>query len=328
MESSLLQKTTHQIQYNISSSELYLKEMDSTSDMAQYLLRIYTPKQHRPGGYPVLVYTHGGGWVLNHIDVYDSFCRKMSEKGFVVVSVGYRKAPENVFPACLNDLLNALTWVGKNLRDEKYNANLNQLTVSGDSAGGHITSHALVRLLMADQEIVKKEQIPKIHQQALFYPALHYYPANRTKFESYKLFGDFGFVLDSPVLEKFWRYLLGTQVSDEEAAANPYFSVMSALDTRDPDARAKVYSKLPGGFVITAEYDILRDEAAEFARVVTEASNGTSTLKHFRTPKVVHGFAQFPSDDMANNFAALIKSFFVSSTPSTTTEQQTTTQQS
>lgn len=338
MESPLLIKTTFQIHYITLSSELYLPEKDNPSHESHYSLRVYQPKQYKSGGYPVLMYTHGGGWVLNHLDVYDLFCRKMAERGFVVVSVGYRKAPEHVFPACLNDVLNALTWIGKNLKSEiipqqqqssssssshqslenKFNANVNQLTISGDSAGAHLSIHALVRIFMSDPEIVKREQIPKVSYQALFYPAAHFYMANKTRFESYKLFASHGYILDDPVLEKFWRYLVGNDVSIEEAALNPYLSILSAMDPRLVESKS-LYAKFPSGFVISAEYDILRDEAAEFAKAVTEASNGTSVLKHLRTPKVTHGFAQFPSDEMANHFAALIKSYFASAATTTTT---------
>ena len=308
MESPNLYKTTLHIHYN-TSSELYLPERDNEKSESNYLLRIYQPKQFKTGGYPVMMYMHGGGWVLNHIDVYDQFCRKMSERGFIVVSVGYRKAPEHVFPACLNDVLNAMSWIGKNLRDEKYNANLNQFTISGDSGGGHLAVHAVVRSILLDQEVSKREQLPRVHYQALLYPAVHYYMSNRTRFESYKTFGDYGYILDGPVLEKFWRYLVGSNTSDEELSTNPFLSVLSAYDPRLESSKV-LYSKLPSGFVITAEYDILRDEGAEYARIINEAANGTAIVKHMLTPKAVHGFAQFPTDEMASNFAAIIKSFF------------------
>ncbi|KAL9654285.1 hypothetical protein ABK040_010316 [Willaertia magna] len=304
MDSPLLTKTTLPMQYDPLSSELYLKESKPTEN--HYLLRIYQPKQVKQGGYPVMLYIHGGGWVLNHVDVYDQFCRKIAERGFVVVSIGYRKAPESLFPAPINDVLNALSWIGKNFRDEKYNANLNQLVISGDSAGGNIAVHTLVRLILTDEKVVQKEQIPQIHVQALFYPALHFLEANSTKYESYRAFGDYGFVLDRPVTEKLYRYYVGKDMTLDEAIANPYLSILTAYEPSNPESKA-IYSKLPMGFVITAEYDLLRDEGEAYAKAITELSDHTVVVKSIRTAKALHGFAQFPSDDLANSFVNLMK---------------------
>ena len=304
--SSLLETTTFNITYDTRSSELYLKESFNPTGMAQYSLRVYQPKLYREGGYPVIMFIHGGGWLVGNLDMYDLFCNAISERGFVVVSVGYRRTPENPFPACLNDNLNALSWIGKHLRDERFNANLNQLTISGDSAGGHLSIHTQVRTFLVDQKVLERESIPNISYQALLYPVVEFYSYGDVKYSSYASFSENGILIDGHTMDMFWKYLT-INSTREEISNNPYVSVLSAVDSSDK----KFYSQFKPGFIWTAEYDVLRDEGEAFTRAVNEA-NGPKLL-HTRWPQCFHGFASvFSQQKHTTDYVEPILNFFKS----------------
>ncbi|KAG2177767.1 hypothetical protein INT43_003014 [Umbelopsis isabellina] len=123
-------------------------------------VRIYTPKGSGP--FPCIVFYHGGGWVFGNLDVYDSLCRAMCVgTGAVLVSVDYRLAPENKFPAAVEDAYAALLHVKKNAKI--YNIDTTRIAVAGDSAGGNIS--AVVTLMTRDRKG------PNIKFQCLIYPA-------------------------------------------------------------------------------------------------------------------------------------------------------------
>src|SRR6187402_316840 len=126
--------------------------------------RIYVPKQPRlqNGLSPVLVFFHGGGWVIGDLDTHDVVCRQLAVEGaLIVISVDYRLAPEHKFPAAADDAIAATKWIAANARELGIDAA--RLSIGGDSAGGNLT--AVVALAARDGNV------PKIAGQVLIYPA-------------------------------------------------------------------------------------------------------------------------------------------------------------
>lgn len=204
-------------------------------DGAQIPVRIYTPIQQ--GNTPVIVYYHGGGWVLNDLTTCDVSCSLLAEQTqSIVVSVAYRLAPEYKFPIPLYDAFDAMQWVKQNIA---YNR---ELIVAGDSAGGNLA--AAVTLLA-------KEQAIQIDGQILLYPVtdLSYSSA------SYDKYGQ-GFGLDKDVMKWFGDYY----IRSEEDTKNPYVAPLLADVTG-----------LPRALIVVAENDVLRDEGKAYAEKLEAA---------------------------------------------------------
>ena len=226
-------------------------------------VRIYTPEGNPPMG--VLVYYHGGGWVLGDLESHDRVCRSLANKaGCVVVSVDYRLAPEHVFPAAADDCYAATKWVAENAAS--LGADPARLAVGGDSAGGNLA--AAVAMMARDQGG------PAIAFQLLFYPVTDC----ALDTPSQKEFAADGFVLSRGDMEWFWNHYLGTG-SDAEKT-NPYACPL----------RAKNLAGLPPALVMTASHDPLRDEGERFAqRLISAGVKVTCT----RYEGVTHGFISF-----------------------------------
>lgn len=227
----------------------------------QIPVRVYTPEGNPPMG--VLVYFHGGGWVLGDLESHDRVCRALANgAGCVVVSVDYRLAPEHVFPAGAEDSYAATKWVFENAAS--LGADPARLAVGGDSAGGNLA--AVVSMMARDRGG------PPIGFQLLFYPVTD--AALDTP--SQKEFAADGCVLSRADMEWFWNNYLG---SDAEKT-NPYACPL----------RAKNLAGLPPALVMTASHDPLRDEGERFAqRMISAGVKVTCT----RYEGVTHGFISF-----------------------------------
>jgi len=141
-----------------------VKKQDVTYQAAagQQPARIYTPEGQAPqGGWPVIAYYHGGGWVIATIDTYDASAAALAEKAkAIVVSVEYRHAPENKFPAAHDDSFAAYKWVLQNAKD--WGGDPRKVAVAGESAGGNL---AINMAMMARDQNVQ----PPVHM-LLVYP--------------------------------------------------------------------------------------------------------------------------------------------------------------
>jgi len=220
-------------------------------------VRIYSPPG-KPIG--VLVYFHGGGWVVGDIASHDYVCRALTNAaGCVVVSVDYRLAPEHKFPAGPEDSYAATEWVSKNAAS--LGSDADHIAVGGDSAGGNLA--AVISLMARDRKG------PRIRHQMLIYPVTD--AAMDTP--SYKEFTADGFVLSKLDMEWFWGYYLANKRDGE----NPYAS----------PSRASNLSNLPPAHIITASHDPLRDEGEGYAELLKKAGN---RVKVKRYQGVVHGF--------------------------------------
>ncbi len=221
-------------------------------------LRVYTPAGAGP--FPVLVYYHGGGWVTNSIETHDSLCRHITRLSeCVVISVEYRRPPEHKFPEPVQDAYTAMQWAFNNAYS--LNSDPNRLAVGGDSSGGNMA--AVVCLLSRDRGG------PDIKHQLLIYPVLDYYLPGT---ETYKLFGA-GYILDRDLLIWCWNHYL----KSNEDINNPYICPL----------RAASFANLPPAFIITAEYDPLREEGEHFAQKL--AQSGVK-VRLSRYKGMVHGF--------------------------------------
>lgn len=221
-------------------------------------LRLYYPDGAGP--LPVLIYFHGGGWALGDLDSSDPVCRHFANgAGCLVVSVEYRLAPEHHFPAGLDDCYAATHWVAEHIAE--YQGDPARLAVCGESAGGNLA--AAVALLARDRRKIA------LSYQVLIYPVLAYYTSGMPSYqENGRVVGD-----DYGELVMSWRTYLG----DETASANPYAVPLQASDL----------SGLPPALIVTAEYDLLRDEGNLYAKRLREA--GVSAQLE-QVDSMVHGF--------------------------------------
>lgn len=201
--------------------------------------RVYTPKGEGP--FPVLVYWHGGGWVIASIDAYDTSCRALcNATGCVVVSCGYRFAPERPYPAAADDAFAAYRWVAANAA--AVGGDPGKVAVGGESAGGNLA--ASVCLMARDNNVP-----PPVHQ-------LLVYPVTGVDLDtaSYKENAE-AKPLNKAMMRWFLGHYLGGQVPT--AYALPLL--------------AKDFTRLPPATVITAEIDPLRDDGKRFAEVLQQA---------------------------------------------------------
>ena len=222
-------------------------------------LRLYVPEGSGP--LPLVVYLHGGGWAVGSLDSFDALCRRLANRsGALVVSVAYRLAPEHPFPAALQDAEAAVRWA--HAHAEELGGDPARIAVAGDSAGANLATVVARRLRDADG--------PRLSLQALLYPALD--PTLDS--ESFCAFCE-DYMLRRSDMAWFWELYLGGE------------------DPSNPDvapARAPDLSGLPPAYVLTAEYDPLRDEGEAYAAQL-EAAGVPVTLK--RWPGTVHGFVRW-----------------------------------
>ncbi len=199
-------------------------------------IRIYTPRLDTQ--LPILVYLHGGGWVLGDLDGVDHICRSLANQAdCIVVSVDYRLAPEHKFPTAVEDAYAVTNWVGKNATN--INGDETRIAIAGDSAGGNIA--AAVALMARD-----KGELSLMYQ-VLIYPTTQY----GFDTESYQKYGQGDFGLSKEEMMWFWHHYL----ADVADGQNPYASPLLANNL----------ANLPPAYIITAEYDVLRDEAEAYA---------------------------------------------------------------
>jgi acetyl esterase len=239
-------------------------------------LRLYDAREERKPG-PILVFIHGGGWVIGGLETHDPLCIDLAiELDLPVVSVDYRLAPEHPFPAAFDDSLAAVRWIANRQRELARTAT--SLFLAGDSAGGNLA--AAVSAALRDEPTA----VP-VAGQWLIYPAAD--PCVR--YPSYDEFNQ-GFLLTKASMDWF-----------EESYAGPRgdwrFSPM-----------LKGVAGLPPTFVVTAGLDPIRDQGRAYAARCAEA--GVETI-YWEAPGTVHGFMNLrkavPSanDDLAHCLAYL-----------------------
>ncbi len=238
-------------------------------------VRIYTPQTNKTS-YPVIVYYHGGGWVIANPEVYEASTQGLSEKAeAIVVSVNYRKAPENKFPAAHEDAYAAYQWARMNSHTIK--GDTTKVAVAGESAGGNLAASVC---LMA-----RSQGFPMPVHQLLVYPIANY------NFESpsYQQYAN-AKPLSKPLMQWFFMHYLNSPAEGN----NPLISLLNAEATG-----------LPSATVLTAEIDPLLSEGKAYADKLSAAGVDVSYRNYEGVTHEFFGMAAVLPDAMdAQEFAS------------------------
>ncbi len=223
-------------------------------------VRVYTPQvSQEQASLPVLVWYHGGGFVIGDLDSHDSACRALANQTeCLVVAVDYRLAPEHKFPGAVEDCEAALHWVAAHATE--LGGDPGRIAVGGDSAGGNL---AAVMALLA-----REKGGPKLCFQLLIYPCV----APEPETPSHHQFAE-GYLLTRKTITWFFKQYLR--------------SSKDTLDPRYAPLEEKDLSSLPPSLVIVAGFDPLRDEGVDYAKALIDAGNKV-TLSNYEG--MIHGF--------------------------------------
>jgi acetyl esterase len=233
-------------------------------------IRIYRPEAGGP--VPALLYFHGGGWVVGDLESHDHVCRAIARRApALVVSVDYRLSPETAFPGPLDDCETALRWTASHAGE--FGGTPDRIAVGGDSAGANLAAGLALRL--------RDRGGPAIALQLLIYPVTD----RNFETPSYRQFAS-GFGLTRANMQWFWDCYLPDVSGEPDPEAAPL--------------RASSLKGLPPALVLTAEFDVLRDEGEAFARRLHQEGVAVRGLRFLG---MNHGFirmaALFPQADHA-----------------------------
>lgn len=216
---------------------------------------------------PLLVFFHGGGFMIGDLDSHDETCRVLCQHGqFNVLSIAYRLAPEHPAPSAVEDCLNALKWAHEHAAD--LSVDPTKIAVGGDSAGGNLS--AVVSQLAAGKPYAPVAQL-------LLYPIVDFV----NKYPSHKTYGKGLFLDQSDMDNATHNYLAHSQVTLSDPRVSPLFGNLTGL---------------PPALLITAELDALRDEGELYAVNMREA--GSKCIAH-RVEGQGHGFMNITSINRA-----------------------------
>ncbi|QBD76437.1 alpha/beta hydrolase [Ktedonosporobacter rubrisoli] len=238
-------------------------------------VRIYTPEGTGP--FPILIFFHGGGFVLGDLDTHDGLCRSLANGAHcLVISVDYPLAPEHKFPAAPNACYAAVRWVAEHGASLKGDAA--RIVVGGDSAGGNL---AAVVTHMA-----RAKGGPELIFQLLIYPDLDF---RRTNFSIQTYAGKYG-----NITRESQHWFMNHYLNSAEEKLNPQVSPLLAPDL----------AGLPPALIITAEYDALRDEGEQYGQKLKEAGVPVTITRY---KGMIHEFIRhtFAQSAQARSEAAL-----------------------
>jgi acetyl esterase len=236
-----------------------VRELTIPGPAGEIPARLYLPGKGT--AYPLFVFLHGGGWVIGDLDSADNMARFLcGHVNCVVLSVDYRLAPEHIFPAAVDDSFAAVQWAVAHAGE--LGGDPKRVLVGGDSAGGNLT--AVVA------QMARQKGAPRLAGQVLFYAATD---GASLDTPSYKEFGDKSLGLPTRDVEWF----LEQYTPNPKDRLNPLVSPLLADDLRE----------LPPALVVTAEFDVLRDEGEAYARRMQEAGVKVQLM---RCNGMVHGF--------------------------------------
>lgn len=222
-------------------------------------IRIYRPSGDGP--LPLVLYAHGGGWVVGSLDSHDTLCRVLANRlSAILVAVDYRLAPEHVYPAALDDVEAAWRWVRREAR--ALGSDARRHAVAGDSSGGNLAAALTLRLSARGE--------PQPARQLLLYPALDAGSAAA----SYREFAS-GYNLTGAQMRWFWDvYRAGSPADD------PQLAPLAARDL----------AGLAPAVVAVADADVLRDEGVAYAGRLAAAGVRTDLI---RCTGMIHGFLRW-----------------------------------
>ncbi|EED14071.1 lipase, putative [Talaromyces stipitatus ATCC 10500] len=243
------------------TEDIYIKRVETEGP--DVLLRVFTPETPAPeGGYGVMLYMHGGGWVLGNINTENTVCTNICKRaGVVVVSVDYRLAPEHPFPAAVHDCWEALLWLHQPLTITTLTINPAQkLSVGGSSAGGNLAA------VLTHKSLLEKPGQINIVKQALSVPVTD----NTATTSNNWAWKEFEFTAALPAQKMMWyrkHYL-----PDGKDWGNPE---ASPLLYGNEDGH---WAKLPPAVIVVGELDVLRGEGEAYAAKLKE--NGVEAEVH------------------------------------------------
>jgi len=215
-------------------------------------VRIYSPKDRSSEPLPVVMYYHGGGMMMGSLEQYEPIVKRLCEKsGAMIVAVDYRMSPEYKHPTAINDSYTALIWAQREARS--FGGDPKKLAVAGDSGGG------LLAAVMT--QMARDQSGPKLSYQVLIYPAV----GMRGDSKSMDLFAS-GYVFGREELE--WAY--GSWIHSPDQLNDPTVSPILADN----------FSNLPPAYVVSAEYEVMRDDIEDYAGLLSEAGVPT-VLRRF-----------------------------------------------
>lgn len=239
-----------------------VEDLSITGPGGQLRLRLYADSQSRH--LPILVYFHGGGWVTGDLDTHDSACRGLARAAqCMVFAVDYRCAPENRFPAAVEDCWAATDWLAGHAAD--FGGDGRRLAVGGDSAGGNLAAVVARR--------ARDAGAPAIAAQVLIYPVTD----SALDTPSYRSHAT-GYGLTAETMQWYWEQYLGPEADRSSPDASP----LRAADLRG----------LAPALILTCGFDPLQDEGIAYAERLREA--GTS-VHHIHEEDMIHGYLPMPA---------------------------------
>lgn len=223
--------------------EIYSVESKSIQGPTSELpIRIYRPSDRQ--NMPALLFFHGGGWVLNFLDIYEPALRKIANHGdFVIVAVEYQKAPEHPYPAAFNDCYATLQWLVANAK--QLSIDQTSIGVGGDSAGGNLASAVALKAL--------HENTISLAFQLLIYPCNDAQMEYRSAIDNAE-----GYGLTTKAMKWFWQQYL----SKESDKSDPYAVPIAA----------KSLKGVAPAILIAAEFDPLTDDVKNYYKKLVKDS--------------------------------------------------------
>ncbi|WP_183602477.1 alpha/beta hydrolase [Paenibacillus phyllosphaerae] len=228
-------------------------------------LTIVRPQQNK-ANLPVVLYTHGGGWVLGNFGTHERLVRELAVRSnAVVVFVNYSLSPEAKYPTAIEEVYAALEWVAKS--GGKHGMDPTKIIVAGDSVGGNMTAAVAI--------MSKERGGPKIAKQLMFYPVTD--AAFDTP--SYKQFAE-GYYLRRDVMQWFWDQYTTDPAQRAQITASPLRATTEQLEG------------LPPAMIITGQADVLRDEGEAYANKLRQAG---VCVAQARIQGTIHDFVMLNS---------------------------------
>tara|TARA_R110000868_G_scaffold56546_3_gene174934 strand:+ start:1729 stop:2715 length:987 start_codon:yes stop_codon:yes gene_type:complete len=235
------------------------KEIDIQGSHGSIPTRIYSPRDGAPYPRPLLVFFHGGGSIMGSLDSYDALCQDLCNgSGCIVVAVSYRLAPEHAFSVAVDDCHEATLWAHAHAGE--FGGDAGRLAVGGESGGGGLA--AIIT------QIARQEGAPSIKFQMLMYP----WVGSRGESQSMREFAK-GYFFEAEALEMFTDLNFPNRADLKNWRVAPIWS--------------ERFDNLPPAFVLTAGADILRDDAEEYARRLSDAGVPVELSRYDST---IHGF--------------------------------------
>ena len=266
----------------VQAGEIYRPEVDiedatiAGGPSGAVSVRILRPKG-AGGVRPVILYTHGAGWVFGNADTHDRLVRELAAgSGATVVFTNYSLSPEARYPTAIEEIYGALEWIATRGAENQLDAS--RIAVVGDSVGGNLT--AAITL------VAKQRQGPQLTAQVLFYPVTD----ASFDTDSYRQFAE-GYFLRRDAMQWFWDQYTTDENERNEITASPL------------RARTDQLAGLPRALVITGEADVLRDEGEAYSRKLRQAGVDVTAIRY---EGIIHDFVMLNALRSTNAAGAAI----------------------